>query len=261
MTFCWMTLRLRGNVSASNSEAPPDRPRSNRSSRSRRSSVPYPIQSGSLTDRLRKFFRIRGRTGFQLDEMVAPVVIVQDLTKGPYQAGVSPAAGVERVLTAGGTPWAFAVILNDKAGSITPVLGNQFEGRSFSFTWVEIQNINFPAGELDNIELRLATRAAVLAAGVPTGAKSLVGIQNNDGSLKLPVEIFTFDSVSIPGADLWRGLLGDNTNTLGSRRAFEDVQPNITIGPDDALVFTTATSTFGNEIQLAVRGFYQEQPS
>jgi len=55
--------------------------------------VPIPIQSASLTERLRKFFRIRGKTGFVLDEVVAPVVLVQDLTLGPYQSGVTPAAG------------------------------------------------------------------------------------------------------------------------------------------------------------------------
>jgi len=225
--------------------------------------MPIPIQSASLTERLRKFFRIRGKTTFSLDEVVAPVVIVQDLTLGPYQSGVTPAAGQSRLQsTLTDDPFAFAMILNDKAGSITPVLDRQFDERSFSFTWAEILNISLLAADLTQIRLVLATRAAVLAAGVPTGAESLIAIQNSDGSQVIPVEIFTFDSVTITGGILWRGTIGDNLNTPGNRQTFDPMQPNITIGPKDALVFTTPTgqSLQGN-IQINVRGFYQEQPA
>jgi len=225
--------------------------------------VPYPIQSGSITDRLRRFFRIRGKTGFQLDEIVVPTVLVQDLTLGPYQAGVTPAAGEARLLTSLGNLWSFAIIMNDKLGSLTPRLGAQFKDRTFSFTWAEIVNIDVPASEMASLFLRLSTRADVLAAGIPSASSQLISIQSNDGSLKVPVEIFEFGATDIPGAQIWRGLLGDNTQTLGSRRTFEIVKPNITIGPDDALVFTTqnATAVGGESVQINVRGFYQEQPA
>jgi len=229
--------------------------------------VPYPIQSGSITDRLRKFFRIRGRTGFQLDEMVAPVVIVQDLTKGPYQSGVTPAAG-ERLLVVGGAgqpdAFTFAVLLNDKPGSLTPVLDTQFIGRSFSFSFVEISNISIAAPDVQDLALRLAKRADVVAAGVPTSASNLTSIQENDGTDNVPVEIFGFNDVEIPGVNLWRGFLGDNTNTPGAIKTLDDIQPNITIGPEDALIFTntaSGTAGLGGSIGSAYRGFYQEQPS
>jgi len=193
--------------------------------------------------------------------MVAPVVIVQDLTKGPYQSGVTPAAGELRLVPSGGTVWSFAVLLNDKPGSLTPVLDQQFKDRTFSFTWADISNIGI-TGPVDSLALTLTTRAAIVALGVPTGGNSLVSIQTNDGSIAVPVEIFSFAAVAPVGSNIWRGALGDNTNTLGSRRTFENIQPNITIGPEDALVFKTTSTTAGiASMQLAVRGFYQEQPA
>jgi len=225
--------------------------------------VPLPIQSGSITERLRKFFRIRGKTAFALDEIVAPVVVVQDLTKGPYQAGVTPAAGTQKLGVSDQARWSFAIILNDKPGSITPVLDAQFNARSFSFTWAEFQNIGLLAVDLTDLSLNLVPRSTVVAAGVPTNASSLVSIQNNNGSVKIPVEIFTF-AAEITGTQIWRGILGDNLNTPGSRRTLEDIKPNITIGPEDALIFTSGqASSAGQEefILMSVRGFYQEQPA
>jgi len=214
-----------------------------------------------MSDRLRKFFRIRGKTSFVLDEVVAPVVLVQDLTQGPYQAGVTPAAG-QNLLTPGLAFWSFAILMNDKPGSLAPVLPSQFDGRSFSFTQAEVQNTGVIVTALDDLSLQLVPRSAVIAAGAPSSATNLFSIQNNDGTKTVPVEVFTFPAAFIPGGILWRGILGDNTNTLGSRREFENLKPNITIGPNDALVFASgnATGTGGN-ILLSVRGFYQEQPA
>jgi len=224
--------------------------------------VPIPIQSGSMSDRLRKFFRIRGKTGFVLDEVVAPVVLVQDLTQGPYQAGVTPAAGVSEVTAVGTSRFGFAIILNDKTGSITPVLDDQFNGRTFSFTHAELSNRDIPATTLLDLRLRLCTRAAVFGAPLPTGSSQLTSIQSNDGTETVPVEIFAFDDQNIAGRDIWRGTLGDNTNTLGSVKEFRNLKPNITIGPEDALVFSQVSidaATTGL-IRVSVRGFYQLQP-
>jgi len=224
--------------------------------------VPYPIQSGSITDRLRKFFRIRGKTDFALDEMVAPVVIVQDLTVGPYQAGVTPAAGTlsANFLNTGGS--AVALILNSKPGSVTEKLDRQFDGRSFSVSWIEIQNALGVASEImTDLQLFVAPRSLVFA-GVPTNNATFFSIQENDGSRRVPVELFEFFAGLSPTTGrIWRGLLGDNLNTLGALRIIEP-EPAITIGPEDALVMVSIDSTTLDQvIRISMRGFYQEQPS
>jgi len=198
--------------------------------------------------------------------MVAPVVLVQDLTKGPYQAGVTPAAGTINwiVPTIGTSTSTVILMLNDKLGSITPILGNQFDGRSFSVTWMEFQNATV-AGSVEafpDLILRLLKRSDVVAAGTPTAATGLFEIQDNDGTKRVPVEIFTFDNGPSQGSNIWRGLMGDNINTLGSRRTIEP-EPNVTIGPDDALVLIANSdpSSTDQTIRVSFRGFYQEQPS
>jgi hypothetical protein len=49
--------------------------------------MPTPIQSSSITAKLRSFFRLRGRQIFTLDETSVPVVQVEDLTDAPYREG------------------------------------------------------------------------------------------------------------------------------------------------------------------------------
>jgi len=216
-----------------------------------------------MTERLRKFFRIRGKTGFLLDEIVAPVVLVQDLTQGPYQAGVTPGAGQSQLTTQVLQPWAYVIMMNDKPGSLTPILSDQFNDRSFSFTQAEIQN---NTDEVMEVSLQLVPRAAVIANPTPpAGANSLASIQNSDGTLKIPVEIFAFVNTTIAGGTfLWRGILGDNVNTVGVRRNFDNLIPNITIGPNDALMVTNQLGGGAGAVGtmfLSVRGFYQEQPA
>jgi len=194
--------------------------------------------------------------------MVAPVVIVQDLTKGPYQSGVTPAAGTG-FLDSGvavGTNQALAMLLNDKAGSLTPVLGPEFDGRSFSFTWMEIQNFSDEA--YPGLFLRVVPRSVVVALGVPDSAERTFSIQQNFNEQAVPVESFGYNSVVATGAAIiWRGILGDNLNVIGSRRTLEP-EPQITIGPKDALLLSTTTpvAVQRNAI-VSFRGYYQEQPS
>jgi len=104
--------------------------------------MPYPIQLGAVTDRMRNFFRLRGKTTFMLDEVVVPVTMIQDLTKGPYQAGVVPVAAEININNAAGTTGGLALILNNKPGSLISLagLGQDMNGKSFSVTSVEIQN-------------------------------------------------------------------------------------------------------------------------
>lgn len=195
------------------------------------------------------------------------MVLVQDLSKGPYQSGVTPGAGTARAtISAGAQRWSFAIMLNDKPGSVTPVLPRQFNNRTFSFTMAELQNIDLGALENDDIYLTIVDRATVVA-GTPITADNLISIQGGDKKPPgiIPVEIFTFRTqLGAAFPRIWQGAIGDNTNTLGSRRLFDNIQPNITIGPNEALVFSTnkdqgVGGIFG--MFASVRGFYQEQPA
>ena len=224
--------------------------------------MPLPVQLGPITERVRKFFRIRGRVQFALDEIIAPVTMIQDLTKGPYISGVTPAAGTARGASVALQDWSYAIILNDKPGSVTEVLGAQFNDRSFSFSWADIQNLTLAAAGVDELSLKVGKRSGVFAAGVPVLSEPFHVIQNGDGVRNVPVEIFFFNNADIAGGTIWRGSLGDNTNTPGRIRTFENIQPNITIGAGEALIFTGAQDAVeAGTTQLALRGFYQEQPS
>jgi len=223
--------------------------------------MPIPIQAGPITDRLRKFFRIRGRVVLALDEIVAPVCLVQDLTKGPYQSGVSPCAGSIAWQIALAASGSVVIVLNDKLGSLTPVLGPQFKGRSFSLTWAEMQNTN-ATDSIDDLRIQVVDRAAVLATGVPTASAPFFAIQEGDGKLTVPVELFAFDAAApAGGGTIWTGILGDNQNTLGSRRTMEP-EPNVTIGPSTAVLIRNlgGTPAGATVVFVSVRGFYQQQP-
>jgi len=228
--------------------------------------MPYPIQLGPLTERLRKFFRLRGKTNFMLDEVVVPVAMVQDLTVGPYQAGVTPVAFTVKFLQLPGFTNQCAVFLNPKAGTIQAI-GDTFKGRSFSVTWIEVQLLVRMDGTLGPpyfIEVYLIPRSRELANVQPiTAASTAVSIQNNDGSRLLPVQILCHDMgglLFLQPEKIWEGILGNNTNTLGSRRTIEP-QPNVTIGPDDAILvqLLNGGSTFDADLSISLRGFYQEQ--
>jgi len=207
---------------------------------------------------MRKFFRIRGKSGFMLDEVIAPVALVQDLTKGPYQAGITPAMGTLQVISDVAGLFTLALILNDKAGSLSANLGKQFDDRSFSVSNAEMQNVG--ADSMTDMRVRLVPRSAVVAFGVPISSAKLVSIQDNDGSLTVPVEMFGFNG-TLAGVDIWRGILGDNLNTVGSLRTVDAV-PAITIGPKDALIITDATGPGAVvNIRFNIRGFFQQQPA
>lgn len=47
--------------------------------------MPIPIQQGGIADRLRNFARLVGRAGTALDEIVVPVLQVQQLDQPPYR--------------------------------------------------------------------------------------------------------------------------------------------------------------------------------
>jgi len=225
--------------------------------------MPYPIQLGPLTDRLRKFFRIRGKSAFMLDEVVVPVALVQDLTKGPYQAGVTPcAAGF--LMPAGNIALnpSTAVLLQDKPSTLTPVLPGSFDNDTYSMTWVEISS---EAVNLTDQEVRMGLiNRSALTAFVATQAQRLLSIERNDGTQTVPVEMQFYDDpvVLLTSQTLWRGTLaapsGPNVN-IATLLVYEP-EPQITIGPDDVIVFQTVPGGT-NRINISIRGFYQQQPA
>jgi len=215
-----------------------------------------------MSDRLRNFFRIRGKTSFVLDEVVAPVVIVQDLTRGPYQAGVTPCAGtITWDIPALVGDSSVNIMLNDKLGSVIPDLGANFLGRSFSITWLEIQQAELIAPELLDIIVLIQNRTAAVP-GTINNSEPLFSILENDGSLSVPVEMFGMDTgAASSGSFLWRTFLGANINVLGAQRQYEP-SPNLTLGPNDSLVVTSNTAPAATQrLRVSIRGFYQQQPS
>jgi len=222
--------------------------------------MPYPVQLGAVTDRLRNFFRLRGKTSFMLDEVIVPVTLVQDLTKGPYQAGVVPFAGTVVATMNVLATNSVAFVLEPKAGSVTPDILALFKGRSFSLTWLEFQNDT--TGDVGALQLHLVSRAAVVALGVPDAVGNPLGIQQNHLDHP-PLQANAYNTTAPPtslGSFIWGGRLGDNLNTTGSRREYEP-EPNITIGPDDALLLLFLNPAFAGGVTINFRGFYQAQPS
>jgi len=229
--------------------------------------MPTPIQLGAITDRLRKFLRIRGKLPLLLDEVVVPMVLIQDLTVGPYQAGVSPCAGSESLnIASDDTTGTIAIFLQDKPASITPELGPQFDGRSFSGTFIDMQN-NFVDPAID-VQMLLTGRAQLIAAGVPSNQTQLTSIQENpDGLATVPVAIAAFNAVNVAAqsALLWRGrlegLVANNSPTVREIQA----TPQNTIGPKDVILLKFTTGTLGGgpgiQVRFNIRGFYQQQPN
>lgn len=47
--------------------------------------MPMEIARGEISDRIRRFFDVRGRLNTRLDEQIAPVTIIQDVSLPPYR--------------------------------------------------------------------------------------------------------------------------------------------------------------------------------
>lgn len=222
--------------------------------------MPTPIQLGSLTDRLRKFLRIRGKLPLLLDEVVVPTVLIQDLTVGPYQAGVTPASGSIDLSLTTIVNNTIAVFLQDKPQSITPVLGDQFEGRSFSTTWIDMQAID--PNIIETVVMELTDRARLVAAGIPVKQIELISIQENPNGLTVPVAMATFPATTIipTSGPLWQGRLeGISANNSPTVRIIEPIPQN-TIGPEDVIIVRFISSGAA-QLFFNIRGFYQQQPS
>lgn len=227
--------------------------------------MPVPVQLGALTTRLRNFLRIRGRLRLSLDETIVPTVQVQDLTVGPYIAGVTPASGtlVFPALAAGGNQ--AAILLNPDATTLLVTLPPlPFEGRSWSFDYIEL--INRTGSYLGTIKVYALDRLTVFTIpGSETAITRLVNIQGDPLRGFLPPQVPVVQA-AFPGTILTNvasEIATVSLNAQGNAGSVHriDGRPAITIGPNDSIVIHSLSSPIADGfVQMNLRGFYQEQP-
>ena len=226
--------------------------------------MPLPIQVGSVTQKLREFFRIRGRSKFMLDETVVPVVQLQDLSKGSFQAGITPTAWTQSQVGAAGRQ--FVITLNPDA--VLPLVADlttdiRFIGRSFSMTHLTLVNRT-----VNNARVRvgIVPRGTVI---VPTGAgaaKQAIAVQIRElrtalpGVMLVPVVLATVPAIPFvifPAAnEFYRGDLGANSELV-----IPTDNPATTIDLSAAIVIEELLGVGGGTWDVNVRGNYQEQPN
>ena len=215
--------------------------------------MPLPIQLGSLTTRLRNFFRIRGRLQLMLDEVVVPTVQVQDLTVGPYQAGVLPAAGTQ--VDVGGAGHQMVIMLSPSLALVPPLINTDdaFIGRSFSITELEIRQ---RAAGLSRLRIGTVPRGVALAATF-TVAKNLLNVQQGGGLQPVPVVIYNVPAIPFvvfPVVQEWfhaESILATQNVEVPTER------PETTIDRATALVIEFPLANVLSDVN--VRGIYQEQ--
>jgi len=228
--------------------------------------MPYPIQLGAVTDRLRNFFRLRGKTTFMLDEVVVPVTMVQDLTKGPYVAGVTPAAAEINVTVDIINQAGVAILLNTKVGSLIPTaaIKQPLAGKSFSVKSIEWQNTGAAVPRAFLLYINRTQLEGIVA--VPTISrgfnKILFGGAGGIITKQVSAEMFVWEDttglVTSTNQRIWSGELAASPG-IGSLRIFEP-DPPATIGPEDALILLMDAATAAPS-RLIVRGWFNEQVS
>jgi len=222
--------------------------------------VPIPIQVGSLTDRLRNFLRIRGRVKLQLDETIVPTVQVQDLTRGPYLAGVKPCAGTLDIAVPVGAPSQFVIYLNPDA--TLPAVADlttdiRFVGRSFTATAIELTQrgsvvFRWRAG--------LVPRALFTGATV-TAAKQLISVQDGRGILdRVPVVIGTIIAAPFVILGLTSEFFEATQRGVEAAPLIMPSDPGTTITSEQVIVLEQLNAGPGN-VDLNVRGIFQSQPN
>jgi len=226
--------------------------------------MPIPIQVGSLTDRLRNFLRIRGRVRLQLDETVVPTVQVQDLTKGPYLAGVQPCAGTFNQVKPIGPPTQFVIYLNPD-GAIPPAANLttdiRFIGRSFT-----LQSLSMTPRSAVQYRWRVGLVPRALMLGATIGAtRQLISVQNGRGILdRVPVVIGSI--VAIPfvifGAtsEFFQQSGGFDVASFSIPVDVPTLNPGTTITSEQVIVIEEVIGGVGVP-DINVRGVYQSQPN
>jgi len=219
--------------------------------------VPIPIQLGSLTTRLRQFLRIRGRVRLQLDETVVPTVQVQDLTVGPYLAGVQPAAGT--LPSPGVVGGQVCLFFNVSGTAFEPILPElPFAGRSFTLTGLQIVRRTQGA-----IRIRIGTvPRTTLSASTFATIRLLRDVQEQTGFGTVPVVLATVAAIPfvvLAAAVEW--FHEEMTLGLGDGETVMHVPmaPGNTI--DQAVAIVIEETVAGALFDVNVRGVYQQQPS
>ena len=217
--------------------------------------MPLPIQAGSITNQLRDFFRLRGRTKFQLDETVVPIVLLKDLSPALGQIPASSSVTWSNPAAGGGQ---VALLLNPDAATLQLRLPElAFEGRSFTSGAMEIINRSSPVVLFD-VSVHIVSRNNVLAPGPPTAIVQLTQTEENATGLRqVPVVLASFAAGGIAFAAqqlIYR-------NHIAAAVTFGDnfELPPFTIGPDEAVLITAATAAAAS-LFANIHGSYDPQP-
>lgn len=222
--------------------------------------MPIPIQIGSLTDRLRRFLRIRGRVKLQLDEIVVPTVQVQDLTVGPYLAGVEPCAGNFAIAIPAAAPSQFVIYLNPDA-AIPPVADLttdvRFIGRSFTMESLMLSqrgSVNY------RWRIGLVPRGLMLGATLGT-TKQLLSVQDGAGILN-PVPVVIGAIIAVPFVLFAAPNEFFSATQVGVPEIPIEMpsRPGTTITTEQVIVCEQVNAGAGT-MDLSIRGTYQSQPS
>lgn len=223
--------------------------------------MPLPIQVGSITDQMRRFFRIRGRSKFQLDETVVPVVLLKDLDTGPFQAGAIPCALAVDVATSAGGTSQTAILINANAVAIS--LGDLADDLAFvgrSFTLERLTVFNRSGSARGNLLLQPVLRSIVAAALAPTTLELLFPVQGGTGISTVPVLAAGYPAAGIilTTPNIWRGgaIVG---GTLGDQIEIP-VPRGTVIDTQNAIIFTDTTGTAGS-LTLMIQGVYNFEPA
>ena len=91
------------------------------------------IQGGSISNRLRSYFRLRGKTTFNLDEVVVPVVMAENVARPPYTGSESLAFyGTQQIAVSTATTLMRALIAIDATPAASTVGEGSAEDRQLA---------------------------------------------------------------------------------------------------------------------------------
>lgn len=221
--------------------------------------MPIPIQLGSLTERLRRFLRIRGRVRLSLDETVVPTVQVQDLTRGPYLAGVEPCAGNLVLVSPAGAPSQWVIYLNPDAALLPAAdltTDLRFVGRSFT-----VQSLYISQRTSVNYRYRVGlVPRGIMLGGTFTVTKQLLSVQDGAGVLDtVPVIIGTIVAAPFVPFAAPNEFFTATNNGVPEIPIVMPSLPGTTITTEQAIVIEQVNAGAGTS-DLNIRGTYQTQP-
>jgi len=230
--------------------------------------MPTPIQSSSITNKLRSFFRLRGRQIFTLDETSVPVVIVEDLTTAPYRENhqVRFSIGVVKDLVApSGAARDGYVLINTTPIGTSPVSLAPVSGVAVieSLT-IQAVTAMAPAGSVDLI-VEYRTHQAMINSLDPFGANKRQGTNVDTPSAGIPSSTVVTGQVPIAmtGAQsllvpaLGTGLTINRLQVPDNRAILEVLNGRqVVIGDNVAVLIRTVPQITSGSIAVNMRGSY-----